>query len=77
MSSGCVESGDVVTLGKAGVATIVVPGEALEEHEGPPLTLDDLIDFHLLLQAGGWERQPTATCRLGRGWRALRRGADA
>jgi hypothetical protein len=27
-----------------------LPAEALEVHSGPPLTLDDLLDFHLQLQ---------------------------
>jgi predicted RNA-binding Zn-ribbon protein involved in translation (DUF1610 family) len=27
-----------------------IPAEALEVHEGPPLTYDDLLDFHLELQ---------------------------
>lgn len=27
-----------------------LPAEALEVHSGPPLTLDDLLDFHIQLQ---------------------------
>jgi len=31
-----------------------LPAEAREEREGPALTPDDLLDFHLLLQTEGW-----------------------
>lgn len=37
--------------------------EVTEAHEGPPLTLDDLLDLHLLLEHPGWldrlERGPS------------------
>jgi len=32
-----------------------LPAEALEPREGPPLTYDDLLDLHMLLQSPGWE----------------------
>lgn len=31
-----------------------LPGELSERHDGPPLTIDDLLDFHLLLQRSDW-----------------------
>ncbi len=31
-----------------------IPAEALEVHEGPPLHLDDLIEFHELLTSEDW-----------------------
>ncbi len=31
-----------------------VPAEALELHFGPPLTMDDLIDFHQHLMTSDW-----------------------
>jgi len=31
-----------------------LPAEALEPHSGPPLTWDDLLDFHFVLQAPDW-----------------------
>jgi hypothetical protein len=31
-----------------------VPAEALEPRTGPPLTHDDLLEFHQLLQQDGW-----------------------
>jgi hypothetical protein len=33
---------------------INAPAEALEPHEGPPFTYDDVLAFHELLQADGW-----------------------
>jgi len=30
------------------------PAEILERPDGPPLTADDLLDFHLLLNEDGW-----------------------
>ncbi|HEX6311404.1 MAG TPA: hypothetical protein VF152_07225 [Acidimicrobiia bacterium] len=30
------------------------PAELLESHDGPPLTPDDLLDFHVLLQRADW-----------------------
>jgi predicted RNA-binding Zn-ribbon protein involved in translation (DUF1610 family) len=30
------------------------PAELLESRSGPPLTLDDLLDFHVLLQRDDW-----------------------
>jgi hypothetical protein len=32
-----------------------LPAEALEPRDGPPLTYDDLLDLHLLLESPGWE----------------------
>ena len=39
-----------------GVRALVweLPGEVLEVHDGPPLTRDDLLDFHLLLEQPTW-----------------------
>ena len=31
-----------------------LPAEMLEAHDGPPLTLDDLLDLHLLLEDPNW-----------------------
>jgi predicted RNA-binding Zn-ribbon protein involved in translation (DUF1610 family) len=31
-----------------------VPPEFFEPHAGPPLTIDDLLDFHMLLEGGDW-----------------------
>lgn len=31
-----------------------VPAELLEEKAGPALTLDDVLDFHLLLEGDNW-----------------------
>ena len=31
-----------------------VPAEALEPRFGPPITYDDIIDFHLMLQHDDW-----------------------
>src|ERR1051325_2092212 len=31
-----------------------LPGEVQESHEGPALTVDDLLDFHLLLEQDDW-----------------------
>lgn len=31
-----------------------LPAEALETHDGPPLTLDDLLDLHLILARSDW-----------------------
>lgn len=42
------ESGGVM------VTLLPIPAEALEPHEGPPLTLDDLLDLHLLLGREDW-----------------------
>lgn len=33
---------------------IQVPAEALEIHEGPPITHDDLLAFHELLESDDW-----------------------
>ena len=42
-----------------GVKAIVweLPSEVLESHEGPALTKDDLLDFHLLLEQPNWFEQ--------------------
>lgn len=34
-----------------------VPAEALEVHDGPPISLDDVLSFHLLLQDDEWFEQ--------------------
>jgi len=42
-----------------GVRALVweLPGEVLETHDGPALTHDDLLDFHLLLEQSNWFEQ--------------------
>ena len=42
-----------------GVRALVweLPSEVLENHEGPALTHDDLLDFHLLLEKPDWFEQ--------------------
>lgn len=47
------QASDRVVLGLCarGVAVDTVPLEALERHEGPALTLDDLLDLSLALQS--------------------------
>lgn len=37
-----------------------VPAEALEVHAGPPLTHDDLLDFHQQLAQDGWLEEAAA-----------------
>lgn len=36
-----------------------VPAEALEQHEGPPITHDDLLSFHEILEHDDWLDQLT------------------
>lgn len=31
-----------------------LPMELTETHDGPPISLDDILDFHLLLEQPGW-----------------------
>jgi predicted RNA-binding Zn-ribbon protein involved in translation (DUF1610 family) len=55
--------GRVVTLLQSvGVPTVVweLPAELSETHEGPPLTMDDLIDLHLLLDSANWAERLAA-----------------
>lgn len=33
------------------------PAELAETRDGPPLTADDLLDFHLMLHAADWQQQ--------------------
>ena len=42
-----------------GVRALVweLPSEVLEVHDGPALTHDDLLDFHLLLERADWFEQ--------------------
>lgn len=52
--------GRVVTLLQSvGVPTTLweLPAELSETHEGPPLTIDDLIDLRLLLDRPDWAEQ--------------------
>jgi hypothetical protein len=52
--------GRVVTLLQSvGVPTVSweLPAELYETHEGPPLTIDDLIDLRLLLDRPDWADQ--------------------
>lgn len=65
-SGECLAESDLDVLRSAGVSGIVVPAEALEDHGGPPLTLDDLIDLHFLLESKGWERRLLRSG--GKGW---------
>ncbi|MFA5889479.1 MAG: hypothetical protein WDA27_00770 [Actinomycetota bacterium] len=46
----------VQLLISGGVAATVwdLPGEDHPRFQGPPITLDDLLDFHLLLQEPNW-----------------------
>ncbi|MBI4260120.1 MAG: hypothetical protein HY658_06100 [Actinobacteria bacterium] len=53
----CLAEEELELLVGAGVKPIVVPAEAVEEHGGAPLTLNDLIDLHLLLESPGWEER--------------------
>jgi len=52
--------GRIVTLLQSvGVPTVrwELPAELAETHAGPPLTIDDLIDLHLLLDRPDWAEQ--------------------
>lgn len=42
-----------------------LPPEMAESHDGPPISLDDVLDFHLLLEDPAWfaELERTATSR--------------
>lgn len=51
----CLGANGVNLLRSEGVTGFDVPAEALEERESPPLTLDDLIDLHFLLESDGWQ----------------------
>lgn len=46
----------VDVLVSSGVAMQVwhLPDELSEAHDGPPITHDDILDFHLLLQGPDW-----------------------
>ncbi|MFN2594810.1 MAG: hypothetical protein ABR579_07990 [Actinomycetota bacterium] len=48
-----------------GVVPVVVnvPAEILESREGPPITHDDLLTFHELLQGDDWFSELTKTHR--------------
>ncbi len=65
-SGGCLGEEALELLRSEGVMGIDVPAEALESHDRPTLTLDDLIDLHLLLESDGWERPLAET--TGEGW---------
>lgn len=65
-SSRCLGEDSLELLRTEGVTGIDVPAEALESHDGPPLTLDDLIDLHFLLESDGWERRLAQTTGVGR-----------
>lgn len=39
------------------------PAELAEPHSGPPLTPDDLLDLHVLLEDDTWFRQLVALVR--------------
>ena len=38
-----------------------LPAEMLEDRNGPPLTIDELLDFHLALEQPGWFEALTQT----------------
>ena len=46
----------IMLLTSVGVPTVHwdLPAELLETHNGPPLTLDDLIDLRLALESENW-----------------------
>jgi hypothetical protein len=51
------------------------PAEMLERKSGPPVTLDDLLDFHVLLQQDDWqERLYRATPGSSAGWEPMASG---
>lgn len=62
----CASEEDLPVLEQLKVPVTVVPAEALERPPGPPLSTDELIDLHFLLESEGWwdslqaviERQP-------------------
>lgn len=64
-SGRCLRRDDLELLRSEGVTSIVVPAEGLESHDGPLLTLDDLIDLHFLLESDGWERRLAQTTGTG------------
>lgn len=47
----CVADEEVALLRRLEVPLFNVPAEALEKHSGPPLSPDDLIDLHFLLES--------------------------
>jgi rRNA maturation protein Nop10 len=53
----------VQLLISGGVRAVVwqMPAEVSEIHEGPPLTLDDLLDFHIELERTDWFERLTAS----------------
>lgn len=64
---GCAPPESIPTLARLKVPVVAVPAEALEAHSGPPLTLDDLIDLHFLIESedvwaaieASWENRPS------------------
>lgn len=42
-----------------------LPAELSERHDGPSITPDDLLDFHLMLQSDGWFEALAADVRNG------------
>jgi predicted RNA-binding Zn-ribbon protein involved in translation (DUF1610 family) len=58
--------GRIVTLLQSvGVPTVYweLPAELSEPHAGPPITMDDLIDLHELLDRPDWAEQLTSASR--------------
>ena len=48
----------VALLTRAGVRLVPdAPAELDEAHDGPPITHDDLLDFHRLILDGRWEHE--------------------
>jgi hypothetical protein len=42
------------------------PAELAERHQGPPITLDDLLDAHLVLAGEGWREDLDRACAQAR-----------
>lgn len=79
-TGGCLRRDDLELLRSEGVTGIDVPAEALETHNGPQLTLNDLIDLHFLLESDGWASglaQTTSKGRVRRLARATNKGRTA
>lgn len=51
---------DLLTSTGVDVQVVRPPAELLENHNGPAINADDLLDFHILLQDDAWFDQLTA-----------------
>lgn len=45
---------ELLVTSDVNVVTWSLPDELAERHEGAPITHDDLLDFHALLETDGW-----------------------